>query len=154
MTASWFVRYRDGTEDWQYNTASPHFHQDGGEVPYRAIDWPQVETLVFESQFVRRDFAVTPVPDGFKTTMHSRHFTFPTGENTSCFLVVVSEVDKTPREGAVTVLYWFPDDTMHECHLYDCPEVAAYGCAVVNGVVPTLVPTHGLQQLAADAAVA
>jgi len=39
MTATWFVRYKDGTELHQYDVSSPHFFKDAGEVPYRVIDW-------------------------------------------------------------------------------------------------------------------
>lgn len=150
LNGSWFVRYEDGTEEWQHNANSPQF--SNGEVPYRAIDWPRVRTLVFESQYARREFAVSPLPPGYKTTLHSRHFWRPEGVSISCFLVVVSHAELTPKEGAVSVFYWFPDDTTHDCHLYDCPDVGRYGGCVVNGQVPDLAPEHGLVQVQLDAA--
>ena len=149
LNGSWLVRYEDGTEEWQYNTSSPHF--TSGEVPYRAIQWPRVRKLIFESQYAKSEFDVEPVPDDFKTTLHSRHFWRPEGVSISCFLVVVSHKAQTPKDGAVSDFYWNPDGTTHNCHLYDCPDVAQYGGHVVNGKVPDLSPEHGIQQLQLDA---
>jgi hypothetical protein len=67
---SWVVEYTDGTHLAQYDSSHPS--AIGGEVPFRMIEWPRVDTLVLESQLVRSVFKVLQPPDGYRLSLRRR----------------------------------------------------------------------------------
>lgn len=147
LNGSWAVVYRDGSTLSQYDTTSPHCVQEAGEVPYRKIDWPEVTTLILASQILEQHFPITPVPPEFKTSLRSRTFKTMTGEQVTCFMVVVSKDDEdvTP-ENTSSVFYWFPDGTVHECVHFDCPDVGHFGALFAHDVERSLMPaTHAIE---------
>lgn len=145
--ASWSVLYRDGSYLHQYDAEHPL--AQSGEVPYRAIQWDHVDSLFFESQYVKREFQVQR-NEGYAIGLRSRHFATPDGAGTMCFMVLTYPEGGTHQD-AVHVLYWFPDDSMHSCYLFECPDVARYGVGAANGRQEGLMPEHGAVRLTVDA---
>ena len=150
MTASWVVEYEDGTFLAQYDS-------DGKETPYRAIDWPRVRKLKFESQDVIQTFDVGPTPEGLSLSLRSRHFKGVVGDTVSdelmqCFMLVLSKTGEPVSEETVdSVLYWFPTGVMHDCLLFNCPDVSAYGSHLVHLEPGSLMPRHGAANLGTGA---
>lgn len=136
----------------QYDTTHPACHVEGGEIPYRAIRWPEATKLTLTSQFTEDTFDVAPLPEGYQLSLRSRHFMSPSDQMLWCYLLVVSRVgeDVTDRS-AVSVLYWFPDGSTHECPHFNCPDVAAYGAAWLHDTDRRLPLQHNIVQTAVDA---
>ena len=144
--ASWEVEYQDGGGLSQYDA-------EGNEVPYRAIDWPRVSRLILESQAVRRMFEVHPTPE-LHLSLRSRHFMTADGTGTMCFVLLGSQPGREiDAESTRWALYWFPDDTLHECPRFDCSDVRQYGSNLVHGQPRHLMPQGHDVEVAADTVV-
>lgn len=146
MTATWLVRYTDGSELAQFDRASPAFVAAAGEVPYHAIDWPRVEELCFASAHVEERFAVALPPEGYRLSLRSRHTRTVGGDQVMCFLLLVTLAGAEPsNETVVSATYWFPDGTMHTCPHFNCPDVARYARGQLLGApVPLAAATEVL----------
>jgi hypothetical protein len=147
VTASWEVYYKDGS--------SLNQNQDGEHVPFHAIEWAKVETLIFESQLVRQTFSITPCEEGETMALRSRHFmAFGSGGNSMCFMLVRWDAkdDQPDDDNTKEVLYWMPNGTVHHCQMFNCPDVSEYGSNVAHNADFKLMPNHGKTIVATDAA--
>lgn len=143
--ASWAVRYKDGRELRQFDDKAPEFLN--GEVPYRAINWPEVKDLMLGSALLEQTFEMSPPPEGIQISLRSRHFKMLTGDTVTCFMITLSrEGEEVTNDSVVSVLYWFPDGSTHECPHFNCPDVSDYGAAMVHRLTASLMPsTHELK---------
>lgn len=143
--ASWMVRYKDGRELRQFDSTAPEFYN--GEVPYRAINWPEVKELVLGSEFIEQTFEISEPPAGIAISLRSRHFRVLKGDTVTCFMITLARAgEEVTNESVQSVLYWFPDGTSHECPHFNCPDVADYGAAMVHKLQGKLMPsTHELK---------
>lgn len=146
--ATWSVVYTDGQVLNQYDAG--HAMAVEGEVPYRAIEWPRVGQVRFESQFCISTFDFAHPGPEWEVSLHSRHFMSMASESFHCFLIAIRPLG-VRKEEAVTVFYWFPDDTKHECYLYDCPDVRGYGRDFLHEGRPALKPLHERLTVVTDA---
>lgn len=144
MLCTWTATYSDGSELAQYDQNNSNFIADAGEVPYRAIDWPNVVKLTFESQQAVMSFDVNPAPPGIKVSLRSRHFRTASGIDTMCFMITESaEGQEVSADSVIRVLYVFPDGSVHECENFNCPDVANYGHKLLRDEPASLMPaTH------------
>lgn len=147
ISGSWSAIYNDGTSLSQFDSESPHYLPDAGEVPYRAIEWDKVQALVLASQFNETRLDINPAPEGFNHTLRSRHFRTMQGDQVMCFIVMTSRADQeVDKNSVVSAYYWFPDGNTHDCVHFDCPDVGNYGAHWVNGADLSLMPsTHALK---------
>lgn len=147
IQGSWLVTMNDGSELHQYDKSSPLYMANAGEVPFKAIDWPNVANLQFQSQFANAGFDVAPAPEGFQVSLRSRHFKTQQGVAIMSFIVLVSKAgQEVNAESVVSALYWLPDGTVHECPHFDCPDVANYALKLIHGQDAGIMPaTHVLE---------
>jgi hypothetical protein len=145
VNASWMVRYKDGRELRQFDSDASEFFN--GEVPYRKINWPEVKELVFGSELIEQTFDITDPPEGYTLSLRSRHFRVLSGDTVTCFMLTLSKTgEEVTNESVASVLYWFPNGSTHECPHFNCPDVGAYGAAMVHELTAKLMPaTHELR---------
>lgn len=145
INPSWAAAYRDGTWITQWDATHPQ--AVNGEVPYRAIDWSQIETLRFESQTATVTWEIPPAPDGYYWHLRSR--TWIRSNLTSqldspvvtAFLVVLAASGQPiSDESVVYVKFWFPDGTEYETPFFNSAEAAEYGTGLAIGKPPPLKP--------------
>jgi hypothetical protein len=144
MSATWLVRYSDGSELHQYDKSSEKFIADAGEVPYRAIEWDRVVELTLSSAEWESRFTIAQPPEGTKLSLRSRHFRTQEGVTVPCFMVVQSIAgEEVTDESVQWVLYWLPNGVDHQCPHFNCPDVANYALKLVHGIPAGIMPsTH------------
>lgn len=151
MQGSWAVEYRDGSTLAQFQD---HPQAISGEVPYRAIDWSQVERVIFESPLARSVVTIPAAHDGMRWSLRSRHIQNMHGDSAMFFMLVQSVVDQEVNDDSVKyVLYWAPNGIIHESPLFNSPDIYRYGLNQVHGLSGALMPAHDTLQLAADATI-
>lgn len=149
---TWRVEYASGEVLDQYDTNHPACNVAAGEVPYRAIQWPEVRKLVLTSQYAEDTFDVAALPEGFQLSLRSRHFMSTADEMLWCYLLVVSRAsEEVTDQSTVSVLYWFPDGSTHECPHFNCPDVASYGHNWIHDQDRRLPLQHNIVQTTVDA---
>lgn len=155
LEGTWAVRYTDGSVVSQYDQEHPAFfrsegHPRGGEIPYRAIEWPKVTELVLESEHAKSTFAVQDPGPGYSVALKSRTFMVPSaGMELRCFMIctmrddVEINLDHIATIVAATerVVFWMPDGSTHDCPHYDCPDVANWVTGLATGQHTGLMPT-------------
>jgi hypothetical protein len=110
MRGSWRVIYQDGTELSQWDAQHPL--AVATEVPLRAIRWPEVATVVFESQWAgRAEFGFAGVPEGAQVKLRQRTMR-SVGGSISMFMVCTERAgapDPPAPEDTLSIFYWVPD---------------------------------------------
>jgi hypothetical protein len=153
---SWLVHYTDGTECWQYDTGHVAFLGDPttGEVPLRAIEWTRARELVLESQWARSTFAITPPPEGYTLRLVRRVFQSYADDGsqliTMAYVLVCLRGTELLPEMTDHAVYWYPDGTVHECPLYDCPDVRRYAEGQLKQQPVGLMPHTQIHATTAD----
>jgi hypothetical protein len=137
-SASWRVKYNDGTELCMYK-------EDGSESAYKEIEWEKATEVTFESQLYKTSFDVHPnrLPPNTQLSLRSRVFmSFTNSKNkVRCYILLISKKDQPVPESTIWALYWFPDGTTHTCTEFDCAEVREYG--IPNKKMPDRgIPQH------------
>jgi hypothetical protein len=154
----------DGSYTAQFDIGHPAFHRvpghpRGGEVPFRAIDWSNVQELILESEWAKSTFAIQRV-EGYYTGLRSRTFMLPQlGVEFRCFMICTfrNGVEIDPDRIATTelacahVTYWMPDGSVHACPHYNCSDVYKWVQGLATGTPSGLMPaTHALNLTAAS----
>lgn len=151
--ASWMVTYADGSVLHQTDEQSPKYlgAPGTGEVPMNAIEWDRAKELHLESQWAKSVFRVVDPGPGLQTSLRRRTFSvLNSGIHATIMLVVTSEAGQEVDDNSVRhVTYWCPDGTVHDCHLFNCPDVANY---VIKG--QPLMPHTAATNSQADALLA
>lgn len=156
IAGSWCVEYNDGTFLAQYPT-------DGPEVPFRAIEWPNVKSLILESQFLRQEFDIIQPQADCRLALQSRMFRDMAGDREVMVFMLITyrndiiiDVDdpKSYEEACVHVVYWFPNGIIHDCPLYNCNEIAQYASGEIHDIAGrSVMPIHNEIKAKLDAAV-
>lgn len=148
----WSVKYRDGSFLSQYDETHESFmpsseHVFDGEVPYKAIKWSEVVEVIFtNTEGINTVISIPSIPHYLRWGLGSRHFKPMAGAGEAmCFRLLLyrATLDESPTADNIEkILYWFPDTSMHECTLFDCPDVYQYGSNLIwnkpqKGLMPT-----------------
>lgn len=132
MRGSWLVQYQDGELLAQHDTQHPL--AVSGEVPFRAIEWPRVATVRFESQDARTTLDIPEAPDGYSWSLRSRNWMRVDGQAVSAFLLILSDRGvEVNHDSTAYVLYWYPDGTVHESPFFTSKETDEYGSGILHG---------------------
>lgn len=186
LEGTWAVRYADGTMLSQHDRDHPQFiasegHPRGGEVPFRAIEWPRTTELVLESELAKSTFDISPPGDGYHLALKCRTYhvrawrpgvptyfpdrpepviePFQVLLDVRAYLVCTMrddvEVDlarvATLEAATVHVTYWLPDGSVHDCPHYDCPDVSRWVQDAAKGTYSGLMPATHAVGCAVDA---
>lgn len=159
MQAMWEVLYKDGSTLEQYDRNSPHFVLcEGaiteGEVPFKAIDWPNVTELrLFNAETgMGQSYDIAQPPEGYQLSLRMRTFSGPGGDATVCFILLTSETGKPiTKDTVVKAFYWFPDFTTHWCTEFNCGAVGQWALNQRLGRIGDLPQTHDQLKVAVDA---
>lgn len=155
----WMIGFKDGTTLEQFDQTSHLFkhiegHFAGGEVPYKAINWSEVASITFVDveTSTGATYTVAQPPEGLKLSLRSRHFKAQTGIDAMCFMVVLSKAgEESDKDNTDSVLYWFPDHSVHACDRFDCGEIYKYGADIIHGNSKRLMPLHAHLETQIDA---
>lgn len=153
IEASWAVRYKDGTLLAQYDASSEHFSAEGQEVPFKAIDWPNVAHVIFESQYDRMELPLAPAGPGKTWSLRARVTMGVAGSSVRVFILLHSVAGVPVDEHSVDkAVYWTPTGILHTCRFFDCSSVRAYTQQLVHGRAAGagLMPRHDLVDTLAD----
>lgn len=143
-TMTWAVEYLDGTHLTQYNDS-------GDEIPYRSINWPQVKTIVFANQDVETRLDIQQPPPGHQLSLRSRHTTGPEMADMMTFIILVSREGEPIADSTTEAIYCMPDGTVHQCYLFDCPEVRQRCSNLRKGEITPIHAVHSREIVQADA---
>jgi hypothetical protein len=95
---------------------------------------------------IERAFDVTPPPPGYRLSLRRRvtKTTSDAGwlEAWSYVLLLTEGEDPPGPANTVGALYWFPDDTVHECYQFDCADCQRYQPRLACGADRQLMPLH------------
>jgi hypothetical protein len=151
MRGSWRVIYQDGTELSQWDAQHPL--AVANEVPLRAIRWPEVATVVFESQWAgRAEFGFAGVPEGAQVKLRQRTMRSVGGSISMVCTERAGAPDPPAPEDTLSIFYWVPDGSYHSCDRHHCDELAQYVLHQLWGRPHgALAPNHTHLQLAPDA---
>ena len=148
LMMTWAVEYRDGTHLEQYSDDIA-----GAETPYRAINWPEVVSIRFTNQFAETKLDIAQPPPGYKLSLRSRHFTGPEATNIMTFVVLVSRENEPVDASTIEAIYCMPDGTMHQCYLFDCPEIRERCSRLRHGEAAAIHAIHAQKVVQANATV-
>lgn len=147
MLIAWAVVYRDGSVLHCADNENDQFKMDaghpwGGEVPFKAINWPEVEELGFYGPGGEvTSFAVGAPTPGYEYALRSRVFITPGLSEFRWFVLVEVRAGEDPTDTNVAqVLYWGEDGTSHQCFKFNCGEIAQYSIARNTGTAGQLMP--------------
>jgi hypothetical protein len=124
----WSVEYTDGAVVSELGEP---------ETPFRAIDWPRVARLVFESNTYVTVYDIAPVAPPLQYRLMRRRIVQPQHGDLGIMLLVC----ESPT-GPQSVFYWLPDASTHHCLDLDCPDVRQYAAQLLAGTPCTLAETH------------
>lgn len=142
IEGSWAVRYEDGTIQAQYDPASVGYDPEGGEVPFRAIEWDRVTHVIFESQWDRSELKITPAGPGYQWSLRARVTTV--GDHGAIrMLILLHSVAGVPvdEHSVDLAYYWTPNGIFHECRKFDCGRMREYTAKLLHGLPPVGVPS-------------
>lgn len=155
----WEVLYKDGSTLSQFDSTAPEFvvvpeMVTGGEVPYKAIRWDDVDKISFlnAETGVGMTYRYDPPPEGYKTSLRSRFYRGLTDGELQCFILLVSKADAEVINGESVVqsFYWFPDGSHHWCTQFKCPDIDKWACGRVHNIDHTLPMIHGQLEVRID----
>lgn len=133
----WAVVNKDGSQLEEYPS-------DGSYTPYRKIDWPNVETLILESDFARTEIPIGVPPQGYKLSLRSRHTKLIShGVAAMAYILLSSKEDEEVATSTIHALYWLPDGSTHTCDQFNCSLIKEYVTDLANKRDVTLAATHG-----------
>lgn len=135
--AWWVVVNKDGSQLEEYPS-------DGSYTPYRKIKWPNVETLILESDFARTEIPIGAPPQGYKLSLRSRHVKLIShGVAAMAYILLSSKQGEDVRDSTVSAMYWLPDGSTHSCDQFNCSMIKEYINDLANKKDVTLAATHG-----------
>jgi len=139
---TWAVVYENDTILTQKDELHPAYSKEAHEVPFKAIEWSQVERVLFHSSDDTTEFTFHKTPD-WDVAMRSRVFLTSEKESIRAFLITVSTPgEEVSPESVQRALYWFPNGVIHDCKHFDCHNVAQYAAGWVHGKAVGLMPSH------------
>lgn len=141
---SWAVRYKDGVVLSQW--------EGDKETPLRTIDWPNVEKVIFESQWETRELDVAYDPQYFVPHLRTRTMMVQGYGQMRIFMIVMSLKDQEVTDESVKyVFYWTPVGIVHECHLFNCPQISQWATRFTSGTIEGLPEKHDIAEVVTDA---
>jgi hypothetical protein len=147
-TMTWAVEYVDGTHLEQYDSS-------GTEVPYRAINWPQVQSIRFVNQYAETKLDIRQPAPGYKVSLRSRHFTGLNMLDVMTFVLLVSAENKEiDADSVVEAIYCMPDGAVHQCYMFDCPEIRERCSKLQHGKPTSISAGHVRLNVGAEATIA
>lgn len=153
VEGTWAVVYQDGSIQAQLDPNSRGYLVEGGEVPYRAIDWTQAKSVLFHSNETTAQYDVA-YDANWHVSLRSRVFMTRGGVALRAFILLVSVPGEEVNEESVkSAVYWFPTGVTHECFSFDCAEVRRWASAQVHGRQEGLMPIHEQLETTADAVI-
>lgn len=135
------VCYEDGSSLAQNDAGSPSFNQEAQEVPFKAIDWPNVKQLRLESEFGHTTYDIAQPGPEFQISLRRRTFFTLHEQMVSMFVLLVSTIGaEVDKDSTVSAHYWLPNLVEHSCPDFDCADIRKYAVQLFNGDAPALMP--------------
>lgn len=141
---SWAVRYKDGTILSQWESDK--------ETPLRNIDWPNVDKVIFDSQWETRELNIQYDSAYLVPHLRTRTLMVQQHGQMRIFMIVLSLIGEPVSDESVQyVLYWIPTGVIHECHMFNCPDVSRWATSFTAGQVESLSARHDMVEVMSDA---